>query len=507
MKKLKLLPLSLFFIGIKTLSQVGNVGINTSSPQATLDIRGKNDTGSLGNSIPGAVSANDGILVPRVNSLATSGSTNGQLVYLIADAGTFTKGFHYWNGSVWTKLGATNIYENNGIIGSGRTVGITDNVNFDTNTFVINGTNNNIGIGTNAPNTNSILDMSSSDKGILIPRVNLTSSTQDLNGDGDNNVANQPEGLLVFNSGSTLEKGYYFWNGTEWRNIKNSSSVAPGISSINCLSTVLSPKTYVAGSPYIGSMSVAYTGGNGASYGSGTPISSTGVTGLTATLRAGTLAVGDGMLIYDITGTPSGSSPSTASFDIPGIFGASGCTAVVGAGNTFSIGETQSFAATVNATSFFTNSPTNARKKATNATGSIINVSEQVSYDFQTSTVQSKYIVINGLRLDFMETPFSAGSIAPVLFNTKSTSVTYSISALSTNDQFVAGANSVLPADTYSYRVDGNDSFSVQSGAGGNNEYVNAMLTFSTGEWYQITYFATRDATNIYFYFTAQRLN
>ncbi|WBV54116.1 hypothetical protein [Chryseobacterium gambrini] len=64
-----------------------------------------------------------------------------------------------------------------------------------------------------------------------------------------------------------------------------------------------------------------------------------------------------------------------------------------------------------------------------------------------------------------------------------------------------------MPANAYSYRVDGDDSFAVGSGAGGTTEYVNAMLTFSTGEWYQLTYHATRDAANIYFYFTVQRLN
>ena len=104
MKKIRVLLLSLMLTGIKLFSQVGNIGINTSFPQATFDIRGKNDTGSSGVAVPGAVSANDGILVPRVNSLAIDGSINGQLVYLVADAGAFTKGFHYWNGAVWTPI-------------------------------------------------------------------------------------------------------------------------------------------------------------------------------------------------------------------------------------------------------------------------------------------------------------------------------------------------------------------------------------------------------------------
>lgn len=43
------------------------------------------------------------------------------------------------------------LYTGNGIIGAGRTVGITDTVNFDSNTFVIDGTNNEVGIGTSSP--------------------------------------------------------------------------------------------------------------------------------------------------------------------------------------------------------------------------------------------------------------------------------------------------------------------------------------------------------------------
>ncbi|WBV54120.1 tail fiber domain-containing protein [Chryseobacterium gambrini] len=104
MKKIRVLLLSLMLTGIKLFSQVGNIGINTSFPQTTFDIRGKNDTGSSGVAVPGAVSANDGILVPRVNSLAVNGSINGQLVYLVTDANPFKGGFHYWNGAAWIPL-------------------------------------------------------------------------------------------------------------------------------------------------------------------------------------------------------------------------------------------------------------------------------------------------------------------------------------------------------------------------------------------------------------------
>ncbi len=67
---------------------------------------------------------------------------------------------------------------------------------------------------------------------------------------------------------------------------------------------------------------VPYTGGNGGSYGAQT-ISSTGVTGVTATLSAGTLANGNGSLTFSLTGTPSG--VGTASFVIS--IGGQSCTA------------------------------------------------------------------------------------------------------------------------------------------------------------------------------------
>ena len=69
------------------------------------------------------------------------------------------------------------------------------------------------------------------------------------------------------------------------------------------------------------SISVPYTGGNGGSYNTQS-VSSTGVTGLTANLSAGTLSIGSGNLIYSITGTPSTSG--TANFAIS--VGGQSCT-------------------------------------------------------------------------------------------------------------------------------------------------------------------------------------
>ena len=65
------------------------------------------------------------------------------------------------------------------------------------------------------------------------------------------------------------------------------------------------------------SSSVPYTGGNGGTYTAQT-ITSTGVTGLTATLAAGTLLSGAGSLTYTITGTPASSGNASFALSVGG---------------------------------------------------------------------------------------------------------------------------------------------------------------------------------------------
>ena len=87
--------------------------------------------------------------------------------------------------------------------------------------------------------------------------------------------------------------------------------VAGSISSLDCAGATTTgiPTSGQAASGV--SASVPYTGGDGGFYGVQTA-SSTGVTGLTATLGGGFFAIGTGNLTYAITGTPA--SGGTASF-------------------------------------------------------------------------------------------------------------------------------------------------------------------------------------------------
>ena len=88
------------------------------------------------------------------------------------------------------------------------------------------------------------------------------------------------------------------------------------------------------------SSNVSYTGGNGGTY-FGQNISSTNVSGLTATLIAGSFANGNGSLTYSITGTPNASGTASFPLNIGGqncmlsINVASGIVSNPGAGVTF----------------------------------------------------------------------------------------------------------------------------------------------------------------------------
>jgi hypothetical protein len=94
--------------------------------------------------------------------------------------------------------------------------------------------------------------------------------------------------------------------------------------------------TPIINQSYLSTATLPYTGGNGFAYSTGLPIVSTGVTGLTATLQAGTLANGSGDLLFIISGTPV--SAGTANFSIN--FGGYSCSFGLNVYDTIHIGIT-----------------------------------------------------------------------------------------------------------------------------------------------------------------------
>ncbi|MET3034992.1 hypothetical protein ABXT08_02705 [Chryseobacterium sp. NRRL B-14859] len=99
---------------------------------------------------------------------------------------------------------------------------------------------------------------------------------------------------------------------TGWSNcLCDQCGPTPGFT-LDCSSGALSG-TFTAGAAGSGSKVIKYTNATGQSYGA-ISIASTGVTGLTATAPAGTLASGNGSITLAISGTPS--SAGTANFVI-----------------------------------------------------------------------------------------------------------------------------------------------------------------------------------------------
>src|SRR5689334_12690063 len=69
-----------------------------------------------------------------------------------------------------------------------------------------------IGNNPTSIDANSLLELESTNKGFLPPRValNNASAVTPLTG-------TVPAGMMVFSSGGTLIDGYYYWNGTQWK--------------------------------------------------------------------------------------------------------------------------------------------------------------------------------------------------------------------------------------------------------------------------------------------------
>ncbi|HPS84117.1 MAG TPA: hypothetical protein PLA88_07365 [Bacteroidales bacterium] len=70
---------------------------------------------------------------------------------------------------------------------------------------------NNVGIGTTSPAASALLDLTATDKGLLIPRVTLVAAAN-----GTTPVAAPATGLLVFNTGGAMTSGFYYWDGSQW---------------------------------------------------------------------------------------------------------------------------------------------------------------------------------------------------------------------------------------------------------------------------------------------------
>lgn len=221
----------LVLLTLSCLSVSAQVGIGTPTPSATLDVVATTTDGSKP----------EGIIAPRLSGNQIQAADTkytalqkGTIIYATSavtvpstkTANISSEGYYFFDGNLWQK------------INTGASVGDTTNdawINDTGNAMVKLGTNSDgstraagtefvakdngaIGIGTSAPNTSAILDINSSNKGILIPRVTLTGIT-----DGTT-ITSPATGLIVYNTTTTVGgPGLAYNSGTpaspKWANI------------------------------------------------------------------------------------------------------------------------------------------------------------------------------------------------------------------------------------------------------------------------------------------------
>ena len=167
---------------------------------------------------------NKGVLIPRValtgttDAITISSPATNLLVFNITTAGagatSVTPGFYYWNSAVWIRL--LNMGDNTGLAWNlTGNAGTTPGTNFvgttDVQDFAFK-TNNTeqmritsagrVGIGTTAPATSALLDVASTTRGFLLPRMTATQMAA---------IPNPAEGLIVYNT--TQQCLAYYANG------------------------------------------------------------------------------------------------------------------------------------------------------------------------------------------------------------------------------------------------------------------------------------------------------
>ena len=225
----------------------------------------------------------------------------------VVDNGDGTLTFNYANGTSYTSSQLTGLQGTSGSIPPGSAAGNTPY--WDGSQWIVDGSNfynngSNIGVGTVTPDASSLLDVSSTSKGLLPPRMTVTQR---------NAIVNPANGLIIFNTTSGCPNYYYNDNWREWCG----SVVNPLITTLSCGTATMTGSLTSNQAANGVSVSVPYTGGNGAQY-AAQSVTSTGVLGLTATLPIGYLAAGSGNSMYIISGTPTTSGTATFAITLGG---------------------------------------------------------------------------------------------------------------------------------------------------------------------------------------------
>ena len=274
-----------------------------------------------------------GLLLPRVTLTDTVSSSptpitanvRGMLVYntnTSAD-GQVIEGVYYNDGRRWWLTGAGGASP---WLISATTAKATSNTD---NIYQMG----QVAIGTaSAPDPTAVLNVEATDKGVLLPRVSLSSST-------DSTTIHSPtKGLLVYNTGANANfstVGYMYWNGARWALFAAGTADAAH-ATLSCAGATLSPSITVTGGTDIPAgalLQIPYSVSNGGMF-NGATLVSTGNPNVTATIGSNVLMQGSGVLSFLVQGTPTTNqeAPTGLVFDLTPFLdanpGVTGCNSV-----------------------------------------------------------------------------------------------------------------------------------------------------------------------------------
>ena len=301
----KILTLLFMVAAWLSFAQTGNVGVNTTTPDAVLEV----------------YSTTKGVLVPRLTTAQRDAMVSplnpankvqeGTIIYNldqhclqynVAPTGTTPN---------WVGYGCNGVVVTPGSITTLNCAGATTTGTLTSGTAAS-------GVSSSVPYTGG---NGGSYAAQTVTSTGVTGLTATL---AAGNFATGAGSLTYTITGTPASSGtasFALSIGGQSCTLNVTVAAAGSIATLNCVGATTTG-TLISGTAASGvSSSVPYTGGNGGSYAAQT-VTSTGVTGLTATLAAGNFATGAGSLTYTITGTPSGAG--TASFAIN--IGGQSCT-------------------------------------------------------------------------------------------------------------------------------------------------------------------------------------